>query len=69
MDIEQLAGTILGNYKTNSLLGQSCTGGVYGARQASFDRALVLNAFPLIFSSYPSPQHQATGDTRNREMK
>lgn len=54
MDIEQLAGTTLGNYEIESLLGKGGMGVVYKARQISLNRSVAIKILPPALGSDPS---------------
>ena len=52
MDIEQLAGTKLGNYEIEPLLGRGGMGMDYKARLISTNLPIALKALPTILSSH-----------------
>ena len=54
MDIEQLAGTRLGNYEIERLLGRIGMGVVFNARQVFFDSSVAPKIFPPTLSSIVS---------------
>lgn len=71
MDIEQLAGTRLGNYEIEPLLGRDGMGVVYQSRQISVNNPVALKILPpdLSTDSFVYQTVSAGGSRRRKEQR